>query len=227
MTASDRLSSAALSQPAGPAAGPAIGVAVSGLVLVLFLVVHLGGLVPAVVDPAAFERYAALLHRQPWLPVVEAALLVALLVHPALALGRALRLARARGTAPALRRSRREGPGDGVAALAAAQAPWIGAVLLLFLAVHLLQLRWHRPAAGQELAALQAVLRSPASMALYVAGSLAAGLHLFHGHEAAHRSLGLLDPANGARIRALGRLLALMLGGGFALVALILRLVPA
>ncbi|MCS5698633.1 succinate dehydrogenase, partial [Cyanobium sp. FGCU-52] len=119
------------------------------------------------------------------------------------------------------------GPGDGVAALAAAQAPWIGAVLLLFLAVHLLQLRWHRPAEGQELAAIQAVLRSPASLVLYGAGSLAAGLHLFHGHEAAHRSLGLLDPANGARIRALGRLLALVLGGGFALVAVLLRFVPA
>ncbi|MCS5699618.1 hypothetical protein NZK32_11270, partial [Cyanobium sp. FGCU-52] len=98
MTASDRPSSVS---PEGPAAGPAVAVAVSGLVLALFLVVHLGGLVPAVVHPAAFERYAAVLHRQPWLPVVEAALLVALLVHPALALRRALRLARARGTAPA------------------------------------------------------------------------------------------------------------------------------
>jgi succinate dehydrogenase / fumarate reductase cytochrome b subunit len=202
-------------------------VAVSGLVLVLFLVVHLGGLAPALVNPAAFERYAALLHRQPWLPLVELALLLALLVHPALALRRALRLARARGKAPALRRSRREGPGEGLAALAAARAPWIGGLLLLFLAVHLLQLRWHRPAEGHELAALLAVLRSPASLALYGAGSLAAGLHLFHGHEAAHRSLGLLDPANAARIRALGRLLALLLGGGFALLTLLLRFVPA
>jgi len=204
-----------------------VGVAVSGLVLALFLVVHLGGLVPAVVNPAGFERYAALLHRQPWLPVVEATLLAALLLHPVQALWRAFRLARARGTAPVLRRSRREGVGDGLAALAAAQAPWIGALLLLFLAVHLLQLRWHRPAEGQELAALQAVLQAPASLALYGAGSLAVGLHLFHGHEAAHRSLGLLDPVNGARIRALGRLLALALGGGFALLALILRFVPA
>lgn len=224
MTASDRPSSASTQ---ALAAGPAVGVAVSGLVLVLFLLVHLAGLVPALVNPAGFERYAALLHRQPWLPVVEAALLAALLLHPALALRRALRLARARGTAPALRRSRREGAGDGLAALAAAQAPWIGALLLAFLAVHLLQLRWHRPAAGQELAALQAVLRSPASLALYGAGSLAAGLHLFHGHEAAQRSLGLLDPANGTRIRLLGRLLALLLGGGFALLALLLRVSPA
>ena len=228
MTAFDRPSSAPTVAPAaGPAAAPAVGVAVSGLVLVLFLVVHLGGLVPALVNPAAFERYAAVLHRQPWLPLVELALLLALLVHPALALRRALRHARTRGTAPALRRSRREGPGEGLAALAAAQAPWIGALLLLFLAVHLLQLRWHRPAEGQELAALLAVLRSPASLALYGAGSLAAGLHLFHGHEAAHRSLGLLDPANGARIRALGRLVALLLGGGFALLTLLLRFVPA
>jgi succinate dehydrogenase / fumarate reductase cytochrome b subunit len=216
-----------MTAPDRPSSVPAVGVAVSGLLLALFLVVHLAGLVPALVNPAAFERYAAVLHRQPWLPVVEAALLVALLFHPLLALRRAILLARARGTAPALRRSRREGPGDGLAALAAVQAPAIGGLLLAFLALHLLQLRWHRPAEGQELEALQSVLRSPASLLLYTAGSLAAGLHLFHGHEAAHRSLGLLDPVNGARIRAWGRLLALLLGGGFALLALLLRFSPA
>jgi succinate dehydrogenase / fumarate reductase cytochrome b subunit len=204
------------------ASTPAIGVALSGLLLVGFLVVHLAGLLPAVGDPAGFERYAALLHRQPWLPAVEVALLAAGLLHPGLALARALRLRRARGPAPALRRSRRQGPLESLASRAAALAPWTGSLLLLFLVVHLLQLRWQRPAAGEELQTLLTVLESPASLALYVTGSLAVGLHLFHGHEAAHRSLGLLDPGNGARIRQVGRLLALGLGGGFALLALIL-----
>ena len=43
-----------------------------------------------------------------------------------------------------------------------------------------------------------------------------------HGGEAAHRSLGLLDPANASRIRLVARLLAVLLGGGFALVSLLL-----
>ncbi|WP_235299863.1 hypothetical protein [Synechococcus sp. GFB01] len=69
---------------------------------------------------------------------------------------------------------------------------------------------------------MRAVLASPWSLLIYLGAALALALHLFHGGEAAHRSLGLLEPANGGRIRLGARLLALLLGGGFALVALAL-----
>jgi succinate dehydrogenase / fumarate reductase cytochrome b subunit len=51
---------------------------------------------------------------------------------------------------------------------------------------------------------------------------LALGLHLFHGGEAAHRSLGLLDPASAGAIRGATRWLALLVGAGFVLVTLVL-----
>ena len=41
------------------------GSALSGLLLVLFLVVHLAGLLPALIAPVQFERYATVLHQQP------------------------------------------------------------------------------------------------------------------------------------------------------------------
>ena len=41
------------------------------------------------------------------------------------------------------------------------------------------------------------VLQQPLSLVVYAAGSLAIGLHLLHGAEAAHRNLGLLTPTNG------------------------------
>jgi succinate dehydrogenase / fumarate reductase cytochrome b subunit len=148
----------------------------------------------------------------------------ALLAHPLLALLKRIANAgnRAGATGPPV--SRR---GAGVAALAAWSArllPISGGLLLLFLAVHLGQLRWVRPLQGQELATLLAVLASPWSLLLYVAAGLALALHLFHGHESAHRSLGLLDGANGGRIRTSGRGLALALGVGFALLPLLLVL---
>ena len=71
---------------------------------------------------------------------------------------------------------------------------------------------------------MAAVLASPWSLALYLAAPLALALHLFHGGEAAHRSLGLLQPANGSAIRAAARLLALLVGGGFLAVTLSLAL---
>ncbi len=90
--------------------------------------------------------------------------------------------------------------------------------------MHLLQLRWHRPPAGAELAALRAVLLSPWNQLLYAAAGIAAGLHLLHGLEGAHRSLGWLEPTRRDLLRHGGRLLALLVGGGFVLVALVLSL---
>ena len=68
------------------------------------------------------------------------------------------------------------------------------------------------------------MLLQPINLVVYAAGSLAIGLHLLHGAEAAHRNLGLLNPANGPSIRWGGRLLASGIGGGFLLISLGLAL---
>ncbi len=198
-------------------------VAVSGLALVLFVVAHLAGVAIALVQPQGFELYAAALHRQPWLPLLELALAAVALAHPAASLARRVANARARGPAPSRLVSRR-GTAERPAALAARAIPWSGGLLLLFLVVHLLQLRWRRPLDGQELAVLLGLLHSPLWLGLYVLAGLALALHLFHGGESAHRSLGLLDAANGAAIRLATRSLALGVGGGFALVPIALVL---
>ncbi len=197
--------------------------AASGLLLVLFLLLHLAGVALAPLAPQRFEAYAVALHRSSWLPVAELVLLAVALLHLVLSLLRAARNRRAAGKTAVLR-SRRTGPLAPLAAWAARSQAVGGVLLLAFLAVHLAQLRWPRPPAGGELAALGAVLDSPWCLALYLAAALALALHLFHGGEAAHRSLGLLQPANGAAIRLTARLLALLVGGGFAAVSLALAL---
>ena len=207
---------------AAPAARLRSGSAAGGLLLVLFLLLHLAGVALAPLAPQRFEAYAAVLHRSAWLPPAELALLAVALTHLGLSLVRAA--ANRRGGNAAALRSRRSGPLAPLAAWAARSQVAGGLLLLAFLVVHLVQLRWPRPPAGAELAALRAVLASPASLVLYLAASLALALHLFHGGEAAHRSLGLLQPANGAAIRAGARLLALLVGGGFAAVTFALAL---
>ena len=196
----------------------------SGLLLVLFLVLHLAGVSLALVAPATFNTWAATLHRQPWLLPGEIVLASLLLLHPLLSLVRAQRNAAARGPLVGRRASRRSGAIEALVAQAGRWLPFSGALLLLFLAVHLAQLRWPRPPAGAELAVLQAALAHPLSLALYAAAGVAVGLHLLHGVESAHRSLGLLEPGNAAAIRGAGRGLALLLGAGFALVPLALAL---
>lgn len=197
-----------------------VGSAASGLLLVLFLLLHLAGVALAPLAPVRFEAYAAALHGSAWLPAAELALLAVALVHLGLSLARAAANRCAAGGAAL--RSRRTGSLAPLAALAARSQAAGGLLLLVFLAVHLVQLRWPRPPAGAELAALSAVLASPWSLLLYLAAALALALHLFHGGEAAHRSLGLLQPANASAIRAAARLLALLVGGGFLAVTLAL-----
>lgn len=199
-------------------------IAISGLALTLFLVAHLGAVSLALLAPLRFEMLAGWLHGQPWLPALELALLAGLLTHPALALTRTV-LDRSRGgRVIGPRRSRRQGGLEGLAALAGRWLPLSGGVLLLFLAVHLGQLRWPRPPGGAERQALLEALGSPATLALYGLAGLAVGLHLLHGLESAQRSLGLLEHGRRSTIRRAARPLALLLGAGFTLLPLALVL---
>ena len=196
-----------------------IGSALSGLLLVLFLGVHLVGLLPALIAPMQFEHFATALHQQPWLPVMEVSLAATAAVHLIFTIAKTLRNRRA-GNAAALR-SRRGQPLDALAS----RSKVVGGIMTLgFLLLHLQQLRWPRPGDGLEREVLLQVLLQPISLMVYAAGSLAIGLHLLHGAEAAHRNLGLLTPANGPSIRWGGRLLASGIGGGFLLISLGLAL---
>ena len=191
--------------------------AASGLILVVFVLAHLAGVLLAAINPAVFEAYATALHAKPWLPVVEWALAVVAVLH--LALTAAVVISNRQAGNRAVLVSRRADP---VAALAARTAPWSGSVLLVFVLVHLRQLRWPRPASGEEWARLLQALDPAWALLLYGAAGVALGLHLFHGGEAAHRSLGWLDSASRDPIRSTTRWLAAVVGGGFVLVTLVL-----
>ena len=196
-----------------------IGSALSGLLLVLFLVVHLAGLLPALIAPLKFELYATTLHHQPWLPLLEVSLATAAAIHLIFTVTKTLRNRRAGNTAAL--RSRRGRP---IEALASRSKVAAGMITLSFLTLHLQQLRWPRPVDGLEREVLLKVLQQPTSLLVYGLGSLAIGLHLLHGAEAAHRNLGFLNPLNGPSIRWGGRLLATVIGGGFLLISLELGL---
>ncbi len=200
--------------------GPII--AVSGLLLVGFVVLHLVGVGLAPLAPERFEAYASALHHRWWLPLAEGLLLLVTLAHAGLTLAAQQQNRRAGNTAALA--SRR---GEPLAAFAARSQPWAGAALLVFLVVHLAQLRWVRPADGAELAALHQALAAPWAAPVYLAAAGALALHVLHGSEAAHRRLGLLDPGNAAAIRLGGRSLALLLAAGFAGVTLVLAANPA
>ncbi len=189
--------------------------------LMVFVLAHGLGAGLALFDPGAFERYATALHHAPWLPPLEISLALAALIHLSLTLQRVITNRQARGVVRYDQwRSRRP---QTLAALAGRWAPFSGAVLLLFLPVHLGQLRWPRPGDGLELQALTLALASPWALVLYVLAGVALGLHVLHGAESLTRSLGWLDESNATGLRLASRALAAVLGGGFALLPLALQ----
>ncbi|MDC0165829.1 succinate dehydrogenase cytochrome b subunit [Synechococcus sp. AH-558-M21] len=193
--------------------------ALSGLLLVLFLMAHLGGLISALGASASFEAYASGLHHTPWLKPLELGLALTSLLHISLSLQKAFRNRQAGNTADLI--SRR---GEPLAAWASRNKTIAGVITLGFIGLHLQQLRFPRPVDGHEREALVHVLQQPFSLVVYCLGALAIGLHLVHGAEAAHRSLGWLDPANKSSIRFGGRMLAALVSGGFLLISLGLAL---
>ena len=189
--------------------------ALSGLLLILFLLIHLGGTLPALFATETFEAYASYLHHSNWLAPLEIGLLIVCLSHIAFSISKTIRNQQAGNTATL--RSRREDP---FAALASRSKVIAGFITFGFLALHLRQLRFPRPMDGHEREVLANALQHPITLITYSVGALAIGLHLVHGFEAAHRNLGWLTPINRAFIRRGGTVLAASVSGGFLLVSL-------
>ncbi len=194
-----------------------IFLAVSGLLLVFFLMIHLLGLFLAAIAPISFELYASTLHSASWVILCEFSLIAIALIHIFLTFLKVIRNFQNRNTGHLV--SRRK---DLLAIFAARSQLIGGMVLLFFLFIHLRQLRFPRPSDGSELLILQHVLSSPVNSSVYIFGSLALFLHLFHGVESSQRSLGLLTPLNSTLIRAFGRLFSVIISGGFVLVTALL-----
>lgn len=189
--------------------------ALSGLLLVLFLLVHLGGIIPALVATETFEAYASYLHQSSWLVPLEVFLLLIFITHIISSITKSIRNKQAGNKANL--QSRRQAP---LAALASRSKVLAGLTTLGFLALHLQELRLPRPMDGHEREVLVNVLQRPLTVAIYIIGAMAIGLHLFHGAEAAHRNLGWLTPKNGSTIRKGGIVLAAAVSGGYILISL-------
>ncbi len=166
--------------------------------------------------PLLFESYAKTLHASFWLIWIEFGLIAITLTHISLTLTKTLKNSQTGNTSSLV--SRRK---DLLSVLAARSQPIGGIVLLLFLLIHLEQLRFPRPPDGVELSTLHSFLLRPSNLIIYILGSLALFLHLFHGIESSQRSLGSLNSQNASLIRAFGRGLSFFIGSGFVLLTVL------
>ena len=189
-------------------------VAASGLVLWGWVLAHLLGNLTLFSGPEAADGYAAALRRVPGaLWAVRTILVTATVAHVTgvVSLARAGRAARPRHAAAAR---------WDAATVASRSARVGGVLLLLFVAFHVyhLTLGALHPAfaPGRVHANVVVGLRSGWAGAVYVAGAVLLGLHLFHGLWASVRTLGVRPEAAAARRRPAVALVAGLIAAGFA-----------
>lgn len=205
--------------------GKKIIMAVTGLIGVGFVILHVAGNLQAFAGREKINAYSALLHGPGaellWL--VRVVLIVAVVLHVILAVQLTQR---ARAARPVGYHER----DPQVSTLASRTMRWGGALLLLFIIVHLLHFttrqvdpgRWaHRmDAAGRYdiYGNIVASFRVWWVSAFYLLAMIALGLHLWHGVWSSGRALGVAKPSPHPLRRRIAPILAIALWLGFSLV---------
>lgn len=197
-------------------------IAVTGLLLCGFLVSHLLGNFLLLAGSDAFNLYSyKLFALGPVLYAIEAGLLGIFLVHIGLAVKLTIENKKAGGKYAYKKRT-----GRGTTIMSATM-PYTGLALLVFLVLHLLNLKfgtvYMTTVDGIEMRDIYKTtmeyFQNPVSVAWYVVAMILAALHTAHGFSSAFQSLGLNHPRYFGKIKVIGYLYALLVGGGFAFVS--------
>ncbi|MCB9731005.1 MAG: succinate dehydrogenase cytochrome b subunit [Deltaproteobacteria bacterium] len=196
-------------------------VALSGLGLILFLVIHLLGNLQIFLPDESFNEYAHHLHDGLLIVIGDVGLLVLFPLHIGLVIWLARENRKARGAtgykAPMTATKQKR---SFARVLASKTTLYIGLVLLVFVAIHVWQFRLHHSEIGNLRGAILETLANPMWAIFYVLGSLATGWHVFHGFQAAFRSLGFTHNRFTPALVNLGTALALLFAIGFSSIAL-------
>lgn len=195
---------------------------VTGLLLCGFLVAHLAGNLLMYVGADAYNEYAHALHSQKiLLPIAEVSLLALFAAHIVLAFRTSRENRAARSTSYAVKASKIDGGSPNSLARADTWMLVSGGVVLLFLILHLVDMRLElRPDIDYSNASpferTVRVLRTPLTCLGYLAGSLFLGLHVSHGFASAFQSLGVNHPKWTPWIQIIALIFAIVIALGFA-----------
>jgi len=172
----------------------------TGLFLCLFLVIHLAGNLLLYVGPEAYDRYAHTLHEQQAFLVFSQILLYsAFFLHLYLAFTLSTSNVMSRFKSYKTKVSKRD---DRMIASVVAPEAWMfrsGAIVLLFLIVHLIDFKFEIGWAILEsetspYAKAGVILRDVWRAVIYLLGSVVLGVHVSHGFASAFQSLGVSHP---------------------------------
>ena len=204
--------------------GTKIAIGFTGVLLFIYLLIHIAGNLVVFLGPAAFNKYAFTLESNPLLPVIELVLLSWFVVH----IYKTVRMFLGnQSTRPVAYAKKNPAGHTSRKTFASSTMIFSGLWLLAFLLVHVKafhdgwgnQYEW--PAGGRDLYRQEMeTFQNPLMVGFYVISMLVVGSHLWHGISSAFQSLGADTPAWTRFILPAGKVIAVLIAGGFIVIAL-------
>ena len=208
--------------------GRKFAMALSAIFLLVFLVQHLIINLSSVFSEEAFNELSHFMGTNPLIQfVLQPVLIIGILFHFIMGIVLELKNRNARG-------------GSYAYSAGNANASWVsknmiisGAVILLFLGLHMYGFWWHEMqvkyiSPNEKLASdanryyteLVAYFKNPIFVSFYVLSFLLLGLHLNHGFQSSFQSVGMQNKKYKSLIKSVGTAYSILVPFGFALVAI-------
>ncbi len=198
-------------------------IALTGLALLLYLIVHLAGNLLILFGAATYNGYAAMLLRNPLLVPVEIGLLAIFVIHVLKTVVMWWDNRKARPEPYA----RKEWAGHtSRKSLASATMIYTGLITLIFILLHVKMFKYGNvrligPQHEEDLYTLvTTTFHDPLWVVFYELCLVLLGFHLWHGFASAFESLGVHYSRSNRGIVRLGKVLALIIAGGFFFIPL-------
>jgi succinate dehydrogenase / fumarate reductase cytochrome b subunit len=202
--------------------GSKLLIALTGLGLFIFLIGHLSGNLLFLVGPAAFNEYGHAMVNNPFIYAIEAGLVALFLLH----VYKTARLYAGSKAARPVGYARKEWAGPpSRKSWSSTTMIFSGIFTFVFVILHLRAFKfgtWYQAEGGvRDLYRLQLeIFSSPLYVAFYMVAMVFIGFHLWHGVSSAAQSLGVDHPRYTPRILWVGRVLAVLIAGGFFILPL-------
>ena len=204
--------------------GTKILIGITGLALFIYLIIHIAGNLVVFFGPAAYNKYAYTLESNPILPIIELLLLLVFLIH----IYKTVRMYLSnQGARPVAYTKRKNAGPPSRKTFASSTMIVSGLWLLAFLVIHVrafhdgwgTQYEW--PAGGRDLyrQEMEAFV-NPLMVGFYIISMVIVGSHLWHGVPSGFQSLGIDKPAWTRFILPAGKMFAVLIAGGFIVIAL-------
>ena len=202
-------------------------IGVTGILLFAYLILHIIGNLIIFLGPETFNHYAHVLITNPLVVPVEVGLLVVFLIHLFKATGMTFKNQSAR---PAKYAKKEWAGGASQKSVASSSMILTGLAILIFVPIHVWTFKYGTHyELGEGMRDLFRTevenFSSPVIVGLYVIMMVLVGLHLWHGVPSSFQSLGVSGPRFTPMIRKVGKVSAIVIAGGFIVIAVWVYLV--